>query len=499
MGADGAHAHDLAQLLRLEQRTPLQLDWTPGLHAAACEAAREGNIAVLRTLLARSGFHLTTHCEGQLSGKLHYCSPPASTVSTQCPQLRHQCKCRDASSNCQQVLDFCRCALRIYKAAADSGQVPVLAWLFGQVHPFPWEMISDETCSFPYMKGGGSSLEKRMLVAAAANEKLQVLAWLHAQLPADLWSGSLFAAFKAAAQANRLAAVMWLHDHSDPEDCTATFSSAAAESGHPNILRWLCLECVPPCPVDASTMASAAGSGRLESLLLLRSLNPPCPMDESATREAMCHGQLPCLAWLRSLDPPCPWHSGTLTAAARHGAFEAIKMARSLEPPCEWDSDTVLAAIKENNPDIVAWLLEHGAPHPRRHQVHDALCSRQCAINRDRRIYLVLSAHQIPMAEHRMLATQRLRACWCTLMGLVRWARCAQPMHQGPNALKDVTGCQQAQHSQAGVSLLTQIARLPDELVYHIGAAAGIFYQKGGRVFRTYPEYDYWSTSDDDF
>lgn len=491
MGTDDAQAHDLAQLMWLEQRTPLQLDWTPGLCAAAREAAQEGNIAVLHTLLARSGFHLTTTCDGQLSGKLHYCSLSASSDRRQhcdCPRLNYQCRCRDTSSACQRALDFCRCAVRFYKAAVCSGQVPVLMWLFGQVHPFKWLVISNQTRSSSDIYDEGPGLETRLLVAAAASEQLQVMAWLHAELPSDLWSGALFAAFAAAAKANRLLAVAWLHDHSNLEEWTANFSSAAAEFGHLRILRWLCLECMPPCPVDELTMTFAARSGKVESLQLLHSLTPLCPMDGSATREAMCHNQLDCLAWLRNSDPPCPWHSSHFIAAARYSAFEGIKMARSLEPPCEWDVRAVLAVIRANNAEILAWMLDHGAPHPKYDQVHDALANYQHTINPDRTVYLILGAHQVPMSEQRMLAAQRARACWFTFMGLVQWARRAQPVHPGSCTAEGIAGGQQAQHMQAGLSLLIHIARLPDELVRHIGAAAGIHHQKGGKVFCEHAE-----------
>ena len=60
---------DWAELEWLDQQTPLRLEWSLDLHVAACKAAREGNIAVLRTILTSSGFH----CISQESNR-HYLS-----------------------------------------------------------------------------------------------------------------------------------------------------------------------------------------------------------------------------------------------------------------------------------------------------------------------------------------------------------------------------------------------------------------------------------------
>lgn len=469
---------DSAQMVWLEQRTPLLLDWTPGLHAAAREAARDGNIGVLRTLLARSGFHLTSNCDGPLNGKLHHCSRP------DCIDIMQHYACGRMGNICGQTLEFCVGKLKVYKAAASAGQLPVLAWLFGQVHPFSWHDIHQlSNQRGPYWDSWGPGLEARVLSAAAATEQLQVLAWLHKEMPSDLWSSVLLTAFKAAAWANRLPAVIWLHDHSNPKDWTTVFSSEAAETGHLDILRWLCLECVPPCPVDELTMAFAAGSGKLESLQLLRSLNPPCPMDESATGHAMWQNQLGCLAWLRSQDPPCAWYSRHMTVAAGSNALEGIKMARALEPPCDWDSDAILEAIRWNYTEVLAWLLEHGAPHPDAHELRDALAVSQTSCSSDPMMYVILDTHRVPLPVEERLEALRIRASWCTFMGLVRWARRTQPLHHGSGNPEGIVAGHQAQHTVAGSSLLAQIACLPDELVRHIGAAARLYYQKGGKVF----------------
>lgn len=148
---------DSAELEWLDQQTPLRLEWSSELHAAACKAATEGKIAVLRTILARSGFH----CRSQASNR-HHCQDATCSASSSCALL-------------YLTLSFCTQKLKVYRAAVISGQVPVLAWLFHEVHPCPWEAL-DAHCG----------LVSRLLCAAAASGQLPVLLWLHEELPSQL-------------------------------------------------------------------------------------------------------------------------------------------------------------------------------------------------------------------------------------------------------------------------------------------------------------------------
>ncbi|KAK9822926.1 hypothetical protein WJX74_005235 [Apatococcus lobatus] len=97
MAAESLQMRNLPQLLWLEQQTPLKLEWNPGLHAAACKAAGEGNIAVLHTLLTHSGFH---HWDGADSREAHYC-------------IRTECRGSLPCDQCKLVLDFCLKTLRV--------------------------------------------------------------------------------------------------------------------------------------------------------------------------------------------------------------------------------------------------------------------------------------------------------------------------------------------------------------------------------------------------
>ncbi|KAK9825043.1 hypothetical protein WJX74_003326 [Apatococcus lobatus] len=275
MAAESLQLRNIPQLQWLQQQTPLKLEWTPGLHAAARKAAREGNIAVLHTLLTHSGFH---HWNGADGGKAHYCS-------------HTECKGGLPCTHCICVLDFCLQTLQVYKAAATSGQLPVLARLFGAVHLFSWDDVHDRTSGLNrYLScyNPAHSLDRRLLTSAAAAGQLPVIEWMHNEIPPALWTASLPAAIEAAARAGKLPVISWLQHHSAQVSWTAEFTtSAAAGEGQLDMLKWLCLECTPPCPVDETTMARAASSGSLETMQFLRLLSPPCPMDDSATTSAV--------------------------------------------------------------------------------------------------------------------------------------------------------------------------------------------------------------------
>lgn len=436
---------DLAELEWLDQQSPLRLQWSSELHAAACKAATEGNIALLRTILARSGFH----CRSQASNR-HYCQDATCSASSSCALL------------CL-ILSFCTQKLKVYRAAVTACQVPVLAWLFHEVHPCPWEALHAHC-----------DLVSRLLCAAAASGQLPVLLWLHEELPSQLWKHLVLTTFKAAAQADRLPVLEWLRDHSDHQDWTADFSAAAAKVAGLRILNWLCLRCSPPCPVDATTMASAAAAGKLGMLKLLRSLSPPCPMDDRATDSAMSRNQPACLTWLRN-EQQCPWQAHWLLSAVHSSSLEAVKTALALDPPLPSCTRLCCAAMTANNAESLAWLLENGAPHPDRDQVTDAL-GPWVETDVEDAIFLILSFHHVPMPPEAIEKLQFIQGRWYFLMQLVQRARSTQKLlaRQGPSQLGTPWAPPQG--------LLMQLAQLPNELILRIGAAAGMYYRQGSRV-----------------
>lgn len=441
---------DWAELQWLDQQTPLRLEWSSGLQAAACKAAREGNIAVLRIILTRSGFHCISR-----KGHQHYCLDATCNDISSCNQLL-------------STLQFCIEKLRVYTAAVASGQVPVLAWFFREVHPCSWAEICDFDLLF------------QLPCVAAASGQLPVLSWLQGQVPSKLWKRwLLLSAFTAAARDDRLQVLEWLRNHSDHQDWTAEFSAAAAEFAGVRILRWLCFECSPPCPMDVTAIASAAAAGRLEMMQFLRSLSPPCPMDESATLAAMRGNQPDCLAWLRNQQPKCPWNASALVPAAHDSSLGAIKMARSLDPSIPWDPHVCFAAMSANNAEILAWLLENGAPHPDGDQVANAM-GTLIGGAADDAIFLILRYHHVPMPADAIERLQYIESHWSFLMQLLQWARTSQLPQLKLPARKGPIEAGPARIMQQG--LLVQLAQLPNELVLRIGAAAGMYYRPGIRI-----------------
>ncbi|KAK9825047.1 hypothetical protein WJX74_003758 [Apatococcus lobatus] len=168
-------------------------------------------------------------------------------------------------------------------------------------------------------------------------------------------------------------------------------------------------------------------------------------------------------------------------------------MARSLEPPSPWDSDVCSQAIIKDDAEMLAWLLEHGAPHPDLEQLDKAFND----FNQypDPAIFLILKRHKMALpqdwAKDCQASAQRSTRSWCTLLGLVRWARRTKPL------VRIASGCfvmksgalEPTRGLQTGLPLLMRPAELPDELMYHIGAAAGMHYKQGFRMLRRIDPY----------
>ena len=226
-------------------------------------------------------------------------------------------------------------------------------------------------------------------------------------------------------------------------------------------------------------MAAAAASGKLETIQFLRTLSPPCPMDASATRSALWADQPHCLALLRSQQAPCPWTVASLSGAVGHHSLEAVQMARALEPPCPWDSGACNAAIAENNAEILTWLLENGAPRPNEHSIGQALAHIHGS--GDDAIFPILNYHHLLLPAKAQVRLQSIQYTWDMVLQLVQWAQTTQTVSREALAQDCRSGSRTARSRQKG--LLVQLALLPEELVYRIGSAAGLYYNKGSRIF----------------
>ena len=160
------------------------------------------------------------------------------------------------------------------------------------------------------------------------------------------------------------------------------------------------------------------------------------------------------------------------------------RLARSVDPPCPLDPAACANAIVEDDAEALAWVLEHGAPHPTAAQLEDALDDIH---HPDPAIFLIMSSHRVSSAAQYEEQASSIRESWCTVLGLVRWARRTQPSGCLPgNQVSRTAGdaSEPVMGLQRGRRLLMQLAHLLDELVYHIGAAGGMCFQPGGRVFR---------------
>ncbi|KAK9822908.1 hypothetical protein WJX74_003596 [Apatococcus lobatus] len=157
-------------------------------------------------------------------------------------------------------------------------------------------------------------------------------------------------------------------------------------------------------------------------------------------------------------------------------------MARSLEPPSPWDSYECGQAILTDDAEMLAWLLEHGAPHPDLGQLEKVFMFNP---NPDPALPLILKSHNVALppewAEKCQDSAQRSTRSWFTLLGLVQWAQRTQPLVHIPSGQSpvDSDALEPIRGLQTGLPLLMRLAELPDELVNHIGAAAGMRYMQG--------------------
>tara|TARA_R110002153_G_scaffold273471_1_gene444450 strand:- start:25269 stop:25790 length:522 start_codon:yes stop_codon:yes gene_type:complete len=120
---------------------------------------------------------------------------------------------------------------------------------------------------------------------------------------------------------------------------------------------------------DNDTCMCAAGAGRLDVLVWLRSQDPPCSWDNLTCMYAAGAGRLDVLEWLRSQDPPCPWDntsfgmdSNACTHAAYSGHLDVLVWLRSQDPPCPWDEWVCRYAAINGHLDVLEWAKANRCP-----------------------------------------------------------------------------------------------------------------------------------------
>ena len=165
-------------------------------------------------------------------------------------------------------------------------------------------------------------------------------------------------------------------------------ASAAASSGHIEVLRWLLTESERPPPDEgerspsymsaseaaaAAAAAAAAGAGRIEVLEWLLQNNFDSWWEQDVCKVAALHGKLVVLQWFRQKrnertatsaavegehlavlqystieEENYPFHASTCAAAAQGGHLEVLQWLRR-ELNCPWDKNTCIDAARHGH------------------------------------------------------------------------------------------------------------------------------------------------------
>lgn len=157
---------------------------------------------------------------------------------------------------------------------------------------------------------------------------------------------------------NRLENLQYAHAHGfDIKESAKEHTRAAAAAGDIERLRWLLVtQKLPMYPADTSNIA--AKMGHLRVLRWLRATYKR-PWDGRTAGMAAFGGQIRVLAWLRK--QPGVNLKTVCTGAARGGQLATLQYARCHGMPWSWRT-TFLGILRGNNPALVAWALENGAP-----------------------------------------------------------------------------------------------------------------------------------------
>ena len=241
-------------------------------------------------------------------------------------------------------------------AAARTGRVDILEAVRRARHPFD----ADDACE--YWDG--------IFSAAAASGDVRVLAWV--------WDGCDFVNdtdYEAdlcgtAASHGHLEALEWLCSKGCDWGATA---NAAAMSGHAAVLEWA----IPlGCPVDRETCRHAADCGHLDVLQTLR--RHSCAWGVETCEYAARSGQLEVLKWARAAG--CEWDDWAMTGAARNGHTQVLEWMRTNGD--KLISDIYLAAIHGGHVAVLEWADAHGCEWPT--DPMDLADTYKTALNRNR-------------------------------------------------------------------------------------------------------------------
>ena len=195
---------------------------------------------------------------------------------------------------------------------------------------------------------------EELFSAACESGHLEMLKWLRSEgCPWDEGACS------GAAEGGHLEVLKWLRSEDCPWDVGAC--EGAAKGGHLEVLKWLSSEGFPWDELtcwgrQGDTYRSAAGGGHLEVLKWLKSVG--CPWDGCAWHDAAEGGHLEVLKWLEREG--CPEDYAYL-GAVKGGQLEVLKWLRSKDYP--WDED-LFEVAQEFNHSVFQWAIDNFNPDP---------------------------------------------------------------------------------------------------------------------------------------
>lgn len=304
--------------------SPVKLQWTSALDKAASKAAAEGRIQVLEYLAV------------SVQKSYHIAGQPDGLGTNQCI------------------------------AAAEAGQVAVLAWLDDHIDGDCW------TPSICQAAVRGSQMEALqwlccvcsppcacnadVLEEAAGQGKLDFIKFLRSTQPPCPWGPSV-----CSAAVRYPDCLKFMRQQDPPCPWHAAAMTAAAKQGDLELMKWM-RQGVDPCPWHDQCTAIAAETGDLSMLQWLRTQTPdPCPLAWSCMKAAASRGDLDMVKWMHAQDPE-EFGIMTMLSAIMSGHVEVVKWLR--QQSCPWSPADILSVIRRGSNELVQWLLSQEEPYP---------------------------------------------------------------------------------------------------------------------------------------
>jgi hypothetical protein len=268
----------------------------------------------------------------------------------------------------------CRFDCSAYAAAARSGHVHVLDWMYAHYEEELSELhMSDEACSdaalgnhtaaLSWLVAHGCAFDRETASFAAMSGKLDTLEWIHANRAPngylleidDEYSAIGVDVCQEAARNGHVHVLEWVLANGGTWDDQAW--SSAAFGGQLATLEWLLAKSTsstPPLGLDDHMCTSAAQSGSLDVLKWLRQHG--CPWGHSVCKHAARNGHIQMLQWARRSG--CNWDHQTCDAAAQGGFLDVLKWAVANQ--CPLSSQTTVFAATNGHTEVLEWLVSAG-------------------------------------------------------------------------------------------------------------------------------------------